>query len=130
MRIEQAIDIEDEARKALAPYMTAYCRPLPAEYVLPNVLITLVGGTEDKHISTFEVVLDARAEREAAAMQTLQTAIGALKAVAREQTTKIRYVAVNSIGSWGADPVRPDLAMCSARLSVTAHNEITEIMEV
>jgi len=128
MVIERTIDIEDVVREALrSAGVTAYCRPLPAEYELPNVLVTQVGGTESKHISTFSVVLDVRAEYEMAAMVTLRNAVGALKAIANAQTTAIRHIEVNSSGSWGTDPARPDLAMCSARLEITAHNEQTEV---
>jgi len=127
MIINKSIDIEDEIRQALDPYLTAYCRPLPAEYSVPHILITQVGGTENQTISTFEVVLDARAELEASALDYLNTAIGVLKQVAREQTTAIRHVVVNSSGSWGVDPVRPDLTMCSARLEVVAHQIKTEV---
>lgn len=127
MIINKSIDIEDEIRQALDPYLTAYCRPLPAEYFVPHILITQVGGTENQTISTFEVVLDARAELEASALDYLNTAIGILKQVAREQTTAIRHVVVNSSGSWGVDPVRPDLTMCSARLEVVAHQIKTEV---
>jgi len=127
MIINKSIDIEDEIRQALDPYLTAYCRPLPAEYSVPHILITQVGGTENQTISTFEVVLDARAELEASALDYLNTAIGILKQVAREQTTAIRHVVVNSSGSWGVDPVRPDLTMCSARLEVVAHQIQTEV---
>lgn len=127
MNINVSIDIEDEIRIALADHLTVYCRPLPAQYALPHILITQVGGTTSQTIDTFEVVLDSRAEREAAALDYLNRAIGILKQVAREQTTALRHVVVNSSGSWGADPVRPDLAMCSARLSVTAHQKKMEV---
>jgi len=127
MIINKSIDIEEEIRSALSEYQTAYCRPLPAEYVLPHILITQVGGQTAQTIDTFYVVLDSRAETEAAALDYLNTAIGILKQVAKEQTTAIRHVTVNSSGSWGNDPVRPDLAMCSARLDVVAHQTIKEI---
>ncbi len=127
MIIRKSIDIEEEIRIALKDYLTAYCRPLPAEYNLPHVLITQVGGYDSQTIDTFEVVLDARAKTEAAAMDYLNTATGILRQVAREQTTQIRHVVVNSSGSWGMDPVRPDLAMCSARIQVLAHQSITEV---
>ena len=127
MIISKSIDIEEEIRSALSEYQTAYCRPLPAEYVLPHILITQVGGQTVQTIDTFYVVLDSRAETEAAALDYLNTAIGILKQVAKEQTTAIRHVTVNSSGSWGNDPVRPDLAMCSARLDVVAHQTIKEI---
>ena len=127
MKIYQSIDIEEEIRQALAEYLPVYCRPLPAKYTLPNILITLVGGTSYQTIDRFEVVLDARDKSEAGALNTLNLAIGILRQVAKEQTTALRYVTVNSIGSWGADPVRPDLTMCSARLAVVAHQTIVEV---
>ena len=127
MIINKSIDVEDEIRVALKDYMTVYCRPLPAEYSLPHILITQVGGMESQTIDTFGVVLDARAETEADALDYLNTAIGVLKAVAKEQTTALRHVSVNSSGSWGEDPVRPDLAMCSARLECTAHQTKMEV---
>lgn len=127
MRIKRSIDVEDEIRIGLSDYLTAYCRPLPAEYDLPNVLITQVGGADENEIDTFDVVLDTRAETEAEASETLRTAIGILKAVAANQTTALRYVDVNTNGSWGTDPTRPDLALCTARLRVVAHLENMEV---
>lgn len=127
MIINKSIDIEDEVRQALAPYQTAYVRPLPAEYDLPHILITQVGGTTSQRIDTFEVVLDSRAALEADALDYLNTAIGILKKVAKLQTSALRHVVVNSSGSWGQDPVRPDLAMCSARVVLTAHQIKTEV---
>ena len=125
MIIQKSIDIENEIRTALNPYMTAYCRPLPAGYDLPHILITQVGGSDYQTIDTFAVVLDSRARSEAEALEYLNRAIGIVRQVAKEQTTAMRYVTVNSSGSWGVDPVRPDLSMCSARLEVVAH-QITE----
>lgn len=127
MIINKSIDIEEEVRQALSNYLTAYCRPLPAEYGLPNILITQVGGTDRDTIDTFGVVLDARASTEAAAIDCLNTAVGILKQTAKEQTTALRHVVVNSSGSWGVDPVRPDLAMCSARVEITVHQTKTEV---
>lgn len=120
MNIERSIDIEDAVRLALADHLTAYCRPLPKDYTLPCILVSKVGGSDRDRINTFEVVLDSRANTEYDADLTLRNAIGILKAV---QDTAIRYVQVTSSGSWGSDPVRPDLAMCSARLRITAHVE-------
>lgn len=125
MVINKSIDIEEEIRTALDPYLTAYCRPLPKDYELPNILITQVGGTTTGTIDTFSVVLDSRADSEAEALDTLNRAIGILKQVAKEQTTALRHVTINTSGSWGNDPVRPDLSMCSARIDVVAH-QITE----
>lgn len=127
MIIHKSIDIEEEVRTALDPHQTAYCRPLPADPSLPNILITQVGGTETDRIDTFEVVLDSRAETEAEALSYLNMAKAILIQTAKEQTTALRHVVVNTSGSWGADPVRPDLAMCSARFSVTAHQQKVEV---
>lgn len=127
MVINQSIDVEDEIRQALDPYLTAYVRPLQAEYDLPNILITQVGGTTTQTIDTFSAVLDSRAHTEAEALGYLNRAVGILKQVAKEQTTALRHVTVNSSGSWGNDPVRPDLAMCSARIEVVAHQITTEV---
>ena len=120
MRIERSIDIEDAVRLALADYLTAYCRPLPKDYQLPCILVSKVGGSDRDKIDTFEVVLDARGRTEYEADLILRNAIGVLKAA---EDTPIRYVTVTSSGSWGSDPARPDLAMCSARLRITAHIE-------
>ena len=128
MIITQSVDIEDEIRQGLDPYMTVYCRPLPADYDLPHILITQVGGTTTQTIDTFQVVLDSRARSEMEAVDYLHKAVGVLKEVAKLQTTAVRYVSVNASGSWGSDPVRPDLAMCSARLEVVAHQKQTEVL--
>jgi len=127
MIIKKSVDIEEEIQKALKDYMTVYCRPLPADYLLPNILITQVGGADRNTVDTFEVVLDSRANTEADALDYLHTAVGILKETARQQATAMRHITVNSSGSWGNDPVRPDLAMCSARLEVVAHQLDTEV---
>ncbi len=127
MILYKSIDIEEEVRTALEPHQKAYCRPLPADYSLPNILVTQVGGTDTDRVDTFEVVLDSRAETEAEALSYLNMAKAILIQTAKEQTTALRHVVVNTSGSWGADPVRPDLAMCSARISVTAHQQKVEV---
>lgn len=127
MKIERMIDIEDTVRRALSPYIKTYCRPLPKNFTVPSILVTKVGGGEADTIDDFEIVLDARAKHEADADETLRTAIGILQKVARLQTTDLRHVEINTSGSWGVDPVRPELAMCSARLTVTAHTENVEV---
>lgn len=127
MNIQVAIDIEEEIRSALAGYFNIYVRPLPADYSLPNLLIQQVGGSEENTISTFEVTIDSRAEIEADALEQLNKAIGILEQIAKNQTTAIRHVTINAYGSWGVDPVRPDLAMCSARLRVVAHKKSENI---
>ena len=126
--IKRSVDIEDEVRIALTDHLTAYCRPLPKDFSLPCILITQVGGTDqDGQIDTFEVTLDARADNAADANETLRNAIGVLRKAAGDQTTAIRFVEVNSSGSWGSDPARPDLAMYSARIRVVAHLETKSI---
>ena len=127
MVIERSFDIEDEVRVALSPFYETHCRPLPANYGLPCVLVSQVGGTDLNKIDTFDVVLDFRAATNADAMIAMRSCLGILKAVAKNQTTAIRHVTVNSSGSWGNDPVRPDLVMCSARLSIVAHIENTTL---
>lgn len=127
MIINRSIDVEDEVRQALSGHIRAYCRPLPKDFTVPSILVQQVGGTDANTIDSFEVVLDARAETDAEANETLRNAIGILKAVTANQTTALRHVSVNSSGSWGNDPVRPDLAMCSARIRVIAHEERTEV---
>lgn len=127
LTIERSIDIENIIRLALAEKFTIYCRPLPEDFTVPCLLVQQVGGTDSDRIDTFEVVIDARAKIEEEALLLIRNAIGALKAIAKAQTTEIRHISVNSSGSWGNDPVRPDLAMCSARIRVTAHQETTTI---
>ena len=123
LKIIRSIDVEDVIRTALSGHFTVYCRPMPAKFTVPSLEISSVGGTDENEVDTFDVVLDARAQEDAEANELLRNAIGALKAIAKQQTTAIRHVTVNASGSWGSDPVRPDLAMYSARLRMTAHQE-------
>lgn len=127
MQIFRSIDIEDVIRTALSEYLTAYCRPLPEQFSAPCILVQQVGGNDTDTIDTFEVVLDSRAETEAEASETLRNAVGILRKTAAMQTTEVRHISVNSSGSWGNDPVRPELSMCSARLRVVAHFEKMEV---
>lgn len=127
MRISRSIDVEDAIREALAPYVTIYCRPLPKEFATPSILVQQVGGGDTDTIDAFDVALDSRAQNEAEALEYLRNAIGILKEVAKLQTSEIRNVTVNTSGSWGVDPVRPELAMCSARIRVIAHLENVEV---
>jgi len=94
---------------------------------MPCILVQQVGGTDEDTIDTFNVVLDARAKTEAEAMETLRNAVGITKEIANGGNTALRYVSVNSSGSWGIDPARPDIAMCSATIRVVAHQEVFTI---
>lgn len=127
MNINVSIDIEDEIRKVLSGHMTAYCRPLPKSYTLPNILISKTGGGDTDTIDRFMVVLDSRAKTETEADGLLRIALGILKKTAALQTATIRHITVNSSGAWGVDPVRPDLAMCSATIEVIAHQITMEV---
>ena len=127
MEVERSIDIEDEVRLALAPYFTIYCRPLPENFELPSLLVTQTGGNDDNTIDNFNVTLDSRAETEAEALNLLLDATATLKMVAKLQNTKLRYCIVNTSGSWGNDPVRPELALASAQLTIYTHKETKTI---
>ena len=129
MIIERPIDIEAEIQTALSPYVTIYAPPLPKTYTLPNLLVQMVGGDTSDHIDTIDVVIDSRAETASASLELLRNAIGILRKVCDEQTSALRYVFVNSLGSWGQDPVRPDLFMSSCRLRIVVHPEQAEIGE-
>ena len=121
MKIYRTVDIEDEVRKALSPYFTIYCRPLPENFSTPSLLVTLVGGTDANSINGCDVVLDARAKTDAEAMNLMLDAVATLKEVANTNKTLIRYVDTNSLGSWGTDPVRPELKLYSTRLRIYTH---------
>lgn len=130
--ISRSIDVEDAVREALSPYMTAFCPPLPEKFTTPCVLIQSTGGDTDAALSgkgkvdTFVVTVDARAEEEADALELLRNAVAILT---QTKGKGYSYAAVNSLYSWGVDPVRPDLAMCSAALLVIAHRETVTITE-
>lgn len=130
MIINRSIDVEEAIRVSLGEYMQTYVKPLPANFTVPSVEITAVGGSEMDTIDTFDVTLDSRAEHEAEAYENLRNAIGIVIEIAKSQATALRVVNVNSLGSWGKDPVRPDLAMCSARLRVIAHVETVEVQKL
>lgn len=130
MIINRSIDVEEAIRVSLGEYMQTYVKPLPANFTVPSVEITAVGGSEMDTIDTFDVTLDSRAEHEAEAYENLRNAIGIIIEIAKSQATALRVVNVNSLGSWGKDPVRPDLAMCSARLRVIAHVETVEVQKL
>lgn len=124
--VSRSKDIENVIRTILAEHLTAYCLPLPAELALPSVSIRHTGGftrataSGTGKIDRFTVVLDARAETEAEASLYIRNAVAFLEASGGGD---ISCTAVNSLYSWGTDPVRPDLAMCSATVLVTAHRD-------
>ena len=133
MIIKKSIDIEYLVQKTLNPYIRTYCRPLPKTYELPNILVARVGGTEltdwsgTGHLDSFNIELYCRAEDEGTAQDTLSKAVGILKA-----SNAFRNVVNNTdLGSWGVDPVRPDLALFSVTLiiSVSLKEETISIKE-
>ena len=123
MNILRPIDIEDEIRQALSPYITTYVRPLPEDFTLPCILVTQTGGSTADTIDKFTVSLDARAETDEEAVSLIRTAQGLLEAQACSQFGSLRNVIVNSLASWGNDPVRPDIKLCSMTCLVVAHRE-------
>lgn len=127
MKIERSIDVEEEIRSALNDYIKSYVRPLPADFAVPSILITAVGGTRSNKVNEFSVTLDSRADEDATALENLRNATGLVISIAKSQKTKLRFAEVTNECSWGKDPVRPELAMCTARLRVIAHIETVEV---
>lgn len=129
MNILKPVDIENECRLALADFFEVYCRPLPEQYGLPNVLISCTGGSTRNTVDTFTVSIDARAETDASAYETLSTALGVLEEQANRQEGALRNVSINSLARWGSDPVRPDIKLCTATVLIVAHREAATIQE-
>ena len=129
MNILKPIDIEEQARLALADYFEAYVRPLPASYALPCLLISATGGNTSNEVDTFTLTIDARAETDADAYELLAQALGVLETRSKNQFGALRNVTINSLARWGSDPVRPDLKLCTATVLVTAHRAAYEIPE-
>lgn len=133
LTIQRSIDVESAIQASLSNYMAAYCSPLPASFDIPCVLIQATGGSSELTasgigtIDTFMVVIDARAETEDEALTCLRNAVAVLE---RAKADGVSYVETNSLYSWGADPVRPELALCSATLMVTARRETKTIDEL
>lgn len=127
MEIQRSIDIEDEVRLALKDYFDIYCRPLPKNFAVPSLLVTQTGGSDDNTIDNFNITIDSRAETEAEALNLLLDATATLREIAKLQSSKLRFVTVNTCGSWGTDPVRPELAMATAQLTVYTHKETKTI---
>lgn len=127
MDINKTVDIENEIRLALDDYFETYCRPLPETYGLPNVLVEQTGGTTSNTIDSFQIKLSVRAKTDEEALDTARNVIGVLEYQAAHQVGALRHISVNSIGSWGTDPNRPDLKLCTVTAIVTAHRETYEI---
>lgn len=133
MEITVIIDVEDEIRKALAEYVTIYCKPLPEDFETPCLLVTCVGATSEYNwanratIDGFDVTLDARAKDDATAVDELRKALGILEAVTEKQDQAFSRIRVNTFSSSINDPVRPDLKLCTARLRVFAHRKIITV---
>jgi hypothetical protein len=123
INILRPCDIEDEIRLALKDYLTIYVRPLPEHFSMPCILVRAVGGTSENTIDTFLVTLDARAETDAEASEYIRNALGILEARTAAQIGALRNITVNSMASWGSDPVRPDIKLCTLTTLVTAHRE-------
>lgn len=130
MKIDRSIDVEDEIRVALNAYIKTYVRPLPAKFEVPSILVTAVGGSTENTVDYFDVTLDSRASEDATALENLRNAVGIVVKIALSQQTKLRFAEIINLGSWGRDPVRPELAMCTARLRVLAHIETVEVNRI
>ena len=129
MIINKSIDIEEEIRLALEPYVQTYVRPLPANFATPSILVEMLGGTTANLIDTFTVRLSSRAEEENDALELLRTALGVLENRAKVQFGKLRFSTEQNLSNWGTDPIRPDLCLCQATVQVVAHKEQVEIEE-
>ena len=133
MKISRSIDVEETIRAILSEYLNAYCKPIPADFSTPCILITASSGSSEStntgkgKVDSFTVVLDSRDELAETAMEYLRNALAVLEA---STGTDIAHVATNSLYYWGSDPVRPDLSMYSATLRVTAHREELDIDQI
>lgn len=123
MNILKSIDIEDETRIALKDYVTVYVRPLPENFTVPSLLVEQMGGSSANTIDGFLLRLSSRAKTDAEANDLIRTALAVLEAQSQAQFGKLRYSTENSLASWGSDPVRPDLKLCTATVQVFAHKE-------
>lgn len=129
MNVLISVDIEEEIRSALAEYVTAYVRPLPENFTTPSVLIELMGGTSENTIDTFLVRISSRAKDNADALELLRAVLGILQNRTNEQIGELRFSTEQNLMSWGNDPVRPDLCLCSATVTVLAHKKSVNIDE-
>ena len=132
VKISRPVDIENAVRAILEPHLNAYCAPLPEDFETPCVLVRAAGGNSESNwsgagkLDTFLVTIDSRAELEETALEYLRNAIGIIEAKSGNNCG-FSCASVNSLYTWGNDPVRPDLAMCTAALLIAAHREVTTI---
>lgn len=129
MNILKSVDIEEEIRVALAEFITIYVCPLPENFTTPSILVELMGGTTENEIDSFLVRLSSRATDNATALELLSVALGILEQKTKEQTGNLRFSVEQNLMSWGNDPVRPDLCLCSATVTVLAHKQIVNLDE-
>ncbi len=127
MNINRQIDIENEVRLALKDYFETYCRPIPETYGLPFVLVEQTGGNTSNTIDSFQIKLSVRAKTDEDAMDTMRNVLGVLEYQVEHQFGSLRHISVNSLASWGTDPERPDLKLCTLTAIVIAHREKYEI---
>lgn len=129
MNVLVSIDVEEELRLALKDYFTVYVRPLPENFTTPSVLIELMGGTSENTIDTFLVRFSARATTDAEALELLRMILGVLKYQTENQAGELRFSSEQSLMSWGSDPIRQDLKLCTATVNVVAHKKPLNIDE-
>lgn len=128
MNILIPIDIEDEVRQALAVYLpNVVAGDLPPNFSTPILRVRQTGGDTANTIDTFNLTIDARATTDVGALDLIHKAQGVLEAQCKAQFGSLRHVEINSLASWGSDPVRPDLKLRTLTCSVTAHRSSLDI---
>lgn len=122
------IDIEDEVRKALKPYFPYVdAGDLPSNFKTPHLRVRQTGGNTENTVDRFNVTIDARGKTDFEAYDLIRKAQGVLEKQCQEQFGALRYVEINTLASWGSDPVRQDLKLCTLTATITAHRESLEI---
>lgn len=129
MIIKRSIDVEKETNDLLKNYFNTCLRPLPEKYTTPITLIELMGGTSTDTIDTFTIRLSVRAKTNGEAVTTMRNVLGVLDYQTKNQVGKLCYSTEENLTSWGNDPIRPDLCLCTATVQVIAHKESFEIEE-
>lgn len=128
MNILIPIDIEDECRLALKPYFpNVDAGDLPIDLKTPHLRVRMTGGGTANSIDSFNVTIDSRALTDVEALDQIRKAQGVLEKQCEMQFGALRYININSLASWGSDPVRPDLKLCTLTATITAHRESLEI---